>query len=111
MMPMVRRAMFAAFLSAAPTLLEPIQKITTKVPNDLLGAVTSVITQKRGKVVSVEQKATRVYVTGEIPNVETFDLSEVMRGQTAGPAFCGLELARWSTVPLYRLQNVVESIR
>jgi len=111
MMPMVRRAMFAAFLSAAPTLLEPIQKITTKVPNDLLGAVTSVITQKRGKVVSVDQKANLVYVTGEIPTVETFDLSEVMRGQTAGRAFWGLEFARWSPVPLSLLQNVVESIR
>jgi len=111
MMPMVRRAMFAAFLSAAPTLLEPIQKITTKVPNDLLGAVTSVITQKRGKVVSVDQKANLVYVTGEIPTVETFDLSEVMRGQTAGRAFWGLEFARWSPVPLSLLQTVVESIR
>ena len=111
MMPMVRRAMFAAFLSAAPTLLEPIQKITTKVPNDLLGAVTSVITQKRGKVVSVDQKANLVYVTGEIPTVETFDLSEVMRGQTAGRAFWGLEFARWSPVPLSLLQSVVESIR
>jgi elongation factor 2 len=111
MMPMVRRAIFAAFLSAAPTLLEPIQKITTKVPNDLLGAVTSVITQKRGKVVSVDQKANLVYVTGEIPTVETFDLSEVMRGQTAGRAFWGLEFARWSPVPLSLLQTVVESIR
>ena len=45
-MPMVRRAMFAAFLSALPTLLEPVQRITTKVPNDLLGAVTSVVSEK-----------------------------------------------------------------
>src|SRR5437870_5672906 len=55
-MPMTRRAMFTAFLEAQPTLLEPVQKITTRVPNDFLGAVTSVITQKRGKIVSVDQK-------------------------------------------------------
>ena len=108
---MTRRAMFMAFLEAQPTLLEPVQRITTKVPNDLLGAVTSVVTQKRGKIVSVDQKGHLVYVVGEIPTVETFDLSEVMRSQTAGRAFWGLEFARWSPVPQSLLQNVVESIR
>ncbi len=110
-MPMTRRAMFAAFLQGQPTLMEPIQRITTKVPNDLLGAVTSVVTQKRGKIVSVDQKGHLVYVTGELPTVETFDLSEVMRSQTAGRAFWGLEFARWSPVPQSLLQSVVEEIR
>ncbi|HEY5620438.1 MAG TPA: elongation factor EF-2 [Candidatus Bathyarchaeia archaeon] len=110
-MPMTRRAMFAAFLIAQPTLLEPVQRITTKVPGDLLGAVTSVVSQKRGKVVSVDQKGHLVYVTGELPTVETFDLSEVMRGQTAGRAFWGLEFARWSPVPASLIQSVVEQIR
>ncbi len=110
-MPMTRRAMFAAFLQGQPTLMEPIQRITTKAPNDLLGAVTSVVTQKRGKIVSVDQKGHLVYVTGELPTVETFDLSEVMRSQTAGRAFWGLEFARWSPVPQSLLQSVVEQIR
>ncbi len=110
-MPMVRRAMFVAFLNAQPTLLEPVQRITTKVPNDLLGAVTSVVSQKRGKIVSVDQKGHLVYVTGELPTVETFDLSEVMRSQTAGRAFWGLEFARWSSVPASLIQSVVEGIR
>jgi elongation factor 2 len=110
-MPMTRRAMFVAFLEGAPTMMEPIQRITTKVPNDLLGAVTSVVSQKRGKIVSVDQKGHLVYVTGEIPTVETFDLSEVMRSQTAGRAFWGLEFARWSPVPQSLLQTVVEATR
>src|SRR2546428_11018850 len=44
LMPMTRRAMLVAFLEAAPTLLEPDQKIATRVPNELLGAVQSEIT-------------------------------------------------------------------
>jgi elongation factor 2 len=110
-MPMTRRAMFAAFLEAQPTLLEPIQKITTRVPNELLGAVTSVITQKRGKIISVDQKGHLVSVVGELPTAESFDLSEVMRSQTQGRAFWGLEFARWSPVPMSLLQSVVEGIR
>jgi elongation factor 2 len=110
-MPMTRRAMFMAFLEASPTLLEPVQRITTRVPNELLGAVTSVITQKRGKIVSVDQKGHLVSIVGEMPTSESFDLSEVMRGQTQGRAFWGLEFARWSPVPQSLLQNVVETIR
>src|SRR5215472_7777921 len=110
-MPMTRRAMFTGFLEAQPTLLEPVQKITTRVPNDFLGAVTSVITQKRGKIVSVDQKGNLVSVVGDIPTAESFDLSEVMRSQTQGRAFWGLEFARWSSVPQSLLQSVVEGIR
>ena len=110
-MPMTRRALFAAFLSADPCLLEPIQRITAKIPPDLLGAVTSVITQKRGKVVSVDQKGHLVYVVGEIPIAETFDLSEALRSATAGRAFWGLEFAHWAPVPASLIGQVIQNIR
>jgi len=110
-MPMTRRAIFAAFMSANPTLLEPVQKITVKAPPDLLGAATSVISQKRGKVVSVDQKGHLVYVVGEIPTSETFDLSEVMRGATAGRAFWGLEFSHWAPVPGSMINQVIADIR
>ncbi|MCJ7760115.1 elongation factor EF-2, partial [Candidatus Bathyarchaeota archaeon] len=110
-MPMTRRAFFAAFLSADPTLLEPIQRITTKISPDLLGAVTSVISQKRGKVVSVDQKGNIIYVVGEIPTAETFDLAESLRSATAGRAFWGLEFAKWASVPASMINQVILDIR
>jgi elongation factor 2 len=108
---MSRRAFFVSFLSADPTLYEPIQRITAKVSPDLLGAVTSVISQKRGKVVSVDQKGNIVYIVGEIPTAETFDLSESLRSATAGRAFWGLEFAKWSAVPASMINQVIEEIR
>jgi elongation factor 2 len=110
-MPMTRRAFFAAFLSADPTLLEPIQRITAKISPDLLGAVTSVISQKRGKVVSVDQKGNIIYVVGEIPTAETFDLAESLRSATAGRAFWGLEFAKWTSVPASMINQVILDIR
>jgi elongation factor 2 len=111
MIPMTRRAFFAGFLSADPCLLEPIQKITAKIPPDLLGAVTSVITQKRGKVIAVDQKGHLVYVVGELPTAETFDLSETLRGATAGRAFWGLEFSHWAPVPASMFMQVIQDIR
>jgi len=110
-MPMTRRAFFAAFLSADPCLLEPVQKITAKIPPDLLGAVTSVISQKRGRVISVDQRGHLVYVVGEMPTAETFDLSEVLRSATAGRAFWGLEFSHWSPVPASLVGQVIQDIR
>ncbi len=110
-MPMTRRAFFASFLSADPCLLEPIQRITVKIAPDLLGAVTSVITQKRGKITSVDQKENLVNVYGDLPTAETFDLSEALRGATAGRAFWGLEFARWSPVPASMINEVIRDIR
>jgi elongation factor 2 len=110
-MPMTRRAAFAAFLSAEPCLLEPIQKITIKVPPELLGAATSIITQKRGKVISVDQKGHLAYIIGELPTAETFDLSEALRSATAGRAFWGLEFLRWSPVPASMQIQVITEIR
>ena len=110
-MPMTRRSFFAAFLSADPCLLEPVQKITAKIPPDLLGAVTSVISQKRGRVISVDQRGHLVYVVGEMPTAETFDLSEVLRSATAGRAFWGLEFSHWSPVPASLVGQVIQDIR
>jgi len=110
-MPMTRRAFFAAFLSADPCLLEPVQKITAKIPPDLLGAVTSVISQKRGRVISVDQRGHLAYVVGEMPTAETFDLSEVLRSATAGRAFWGLEFSHWSPVPASMIGQVIQDIR
>jgi elongation factor 2 len=98
-------------MSANPTLLEPVQKITVKAPPDLLGAVTSVISQKRGKVLAVDQKGHLVYIVGEFPTSETFDLSEVMRGATAGRAFWGLEFSHWAPVPGSLIGQVIADIR
>jgi elongation factor 2 len=108
---MTRRAFFAAFLTADPCLLEPIQRMTAKIPPDLLGAVTSVISQKRGKVISVDQKGHLVYVVGEMPTAETFDLSESLRSATAGRAFWGLEFAHWAPVPASLVGQVIQDIR
>ncbi len=91
LMPATRRAVLGAMLMANPTLLEPILAIEVKGPGDLIGAITGVISSKRGKLVNVEQREVVTIIQGEIPASETFDLSQVMRGATAGKA-------TWNTI-------------
>lgn len=109
--PATRRSFLASLLSAGPELLEPVMKITVKIPPEEVGAVTRVISQKRGRVLSMEQKENLTHVIGEIPTSETFDLSEVMRGATSGRAFWGLEFKMWAPVPKSIRDEVIAGIR
>lgn len=111
LMPAARRAILGAMLSANPTLLEPILGIEIKAPAELIGAVTGVISSKRGKLINIEQKEVLTVIEGEIPASETFDLSEVMRGATAGKAIWNTHFKQWQPVPANMLMQLVTSIR
>ncbi len=111
LMPASRRAILGAMLSANPTLLEPVLGIEVKGPADLIGAITGVIQGKRGKLVKIEQREVMTIVEGEIPASETFDLSEKMRGATAGKAVWNTHFKTWQAVPTNMLLPLVTEIR
>ena len=111
LMPATRRALLGSLLSATPTLLEPIQAIEVKAPADLIGEIAGVISSKRGKVGEITQKAHLSVIHGEIPASETFDLSETMRGATAGKAIWSTHFKEWSQVPNSMLETVIADIR
>ena len=110
-MPATKNALFAAFLSANPTLLEPILKIEVKVPQEQLSGVLNVITRRRGKIVSMEQHGMLMKVLGEIPVSETFGLADDMRSATQGRAFWATEFLRWAPVPQGMLEELILKIR
>ncbi|MEC7711281.1 MAG: elongation factor EF-2 [Thermoproteota archaeon] len=109
--PASRRACLAAFLSAEPVLLEPMLAIEVRVPTDLIGNVSSVLQGKRGKVLDMQQKGATSIVIGEVPAVETFDISEKMRGQTAGKAMWNTHFKAWTPVPKSIASTLTEDIR
>ena len=111
LMPASRRAILGALLSANPTLLEPVLGIEVKGPSDLIGAITGVIQGKRGKLVKIDQREVMTIVEGEIPAAETFDLSEKMRGATAGKAVWNTHFKLWQAVPTNMLMPLVTEIR
>ncbi|HXG06467.1 MAG TPA: elongation factor EF-2 [Nitrososphaera sp.] len=111
LMPATRRAMLGAMLSADPVLLEPILGIEIKCPQDLIGAVSTVLSGKRGKLLNVEQKGIVAIMQGEVPASETFDLSEKMRGATAGKAMWNTYFKSWQPVPQSIFRTLVAEVR
>jgi len=111
LMPATRRAVLGAMMMANPTLLEPILAIEVKGPAELIGAITGVISSKRGKLINVEQREVVTIIQGEIPAAETFDISQVMRGATAGKATWNTSFKTWQSVPTNMLPVLVSEIR
>ena len=111
LMPATRRAILGATLTAEPTLLEPILGIEIKCPSEQIGSIAGVISSKRGKMLNVEQKEIVTIIQGEIPTSETFDLSEAMRGATAGKAMWNTYFKSWAPVPQSMLSQLVTDIR
>ncbi|TSA18709.1 MAG: elongation factor EF-2 [Nitrosopumilales archaeon] len=109
--PASRRACMGAMLLANPVLLEPTLGIEVRVPQEMIGNVAGVISGKRGKVLNMEQKGVVHILTGEMPASETFDLSEVMRGQTAGKAMWNTHFKAWTPVPNSVLPTILAEIR
>ncbi|HEY3094224.1 MAG TPA: elongation factor EF-2 [Nitrososphaera sp.] len=111
LMPATRRAMLGSMLIADPVLLEPILGIEVKCPQDLIGQVSSVLSSKRGKLLNVEQKGIIAIMQGEVPASETFDLSEKMRGATAGKALWNTYFKAWQPVPNSIFRTLVADVR
>jgi len=109
--PMVRRAIYAGLLSADPILLEPIMKLVARAPAEMVGVLTKILTSRRGRVLSIEQREYVVHVEGEIPAAETFDLADVIRSSTSGKAFWSLPFSRWAPVPSSLMPKLIREIR
>ena len=111
LMPATRRAMLGSMLIADPVLLEPVLGIEIKCPQEQIGVVAGILSGKRGKLLNVEQKGVVSIIQGEVPASETFDLSEVMRGGTAGKAMWNTYFKTWEPVPQSIFKNLIVEIR
>jgi elongation factor 2 len=111
LMPATRRAMLGSMLIADPVLLEPVLGIEVKCPQEQIGAVGGVLSGKRGKLLNVEQKGIIAIIQGEVPASETFDLSEKMRGATAGKAMWTTFFKAWQPVPNSIFKTLVGDVR
>lgn len=110
-MPAARRGILGSFLSSKPVILEPIYKIGVSASVQWVGEVSGLITRKRGRIISSEQKGPLTVVTGYIPVAETFGLSAEMRSATSGHAFWQTAFDHWEKAPESIASEVIKATR
>ncbi|MHA1381486.1 MAG: GTP-binding protein [Candidatus Helarchaeota archaeon] len=111
LMLMSKKAIYSAFLKSNPTIYQPIYKIQVQVPSDLIGSITSILSQRKGKVINIEQKGSVSFITGLIPVKESFDLATIMRSSTAGRAFWQTIFSHWELIPFKIAKKTISDLR
>ena len=96
-MPTSRRVCFASLLTAEPNLLEPVYLCNISVPQDAMGNVYGVLTQRRGHVFSEEQRPGTPQMTllAYLPVMESFGFTADLRSNTGGKAFPQCSFDHW----------------
>jgi elongation factor 2 len=107
--PAVRKAIFGAFLSAGPVLLEPVFRIQVTVPTARVGEVDRLLAKKHGRIVSTALKGTVMVIDGYIPVAETLGLASGLRTLTSGSALWQTQFDHWGKVAkTLSAQKIVE---
>ena len=109
--PAVRKAMHSTMQKGGPAILEPIQTHQIEAPASFMGAVTSLVSQKRGVLEDVDQQAESVTVKAKIPVSEMIGWSNDLRSATEGRGISSLMDQTFQRLPQGLQDDVIRKIR
>lgn len=92
-------AMREVYQKARPTVLEPIMKLETTVPEEYQGPATGQINQRRGVIMGTTTIEGNVTIEAEVPLTEMFGYSTDLRSATKGKGEFSMEFAKYSPAP------------
>ncbi len=102
-----------AVREAAPklnvALLEPVMKVTVRVPEDLMGDVIGDLNSKRGKVLGMDSDGGLRVISAEVPLAEMQRYSIDLRSITHGRGSFEMSLDHYEEAPPHETQKVIEA--
>ncbi|MGE5087455.1 MAG: elongation factor G [Bacillota bacterium] len=99
-------ALREVYASAKPTVLEPIMKLETVVPDEYQGSAVGQINQRRGTIVGTTAFDGNCVIEAEVPLTEMFGYSTDLRSGTKGKGEFSMEFAKYAPVP----RNIQEEL-
>jgi len=87
------------FLASKPVILEPIYKITIKVPEEYMGDVMGDISGRRGKIAGMDTEGPFQIIRATVPLSELYKYSTHLRSLTQGRGTHSREFAQYEEVP------------
>ena len=100
------RAFRDAMSKAKPVLLEPIMTVKIKIPDTFMGAITSDLNHRRGRMLGMDMVDAIQIITAEIPMAELFQYCAQLRSLTGGQGSFEMALARYDIVPSQIAQKI-----
>ncbi len=89
----------AAFLNANPKLMEPINELIVKVPEELMGNVMTDLQSRRSLILGMESIGKYQQITAKTPLAEMYKYSTTLRSLTQGRASFSTKFLKFEPVP------------
>jgi len=91
---------------AVVSLLEPVDEVSIRVPDEFVGAVMSDLSSRRGRVLGTETEGDKAVVRAEVPATELVRYAVELRAMTSGSGVFTRTFARHDPMPSHLAEQV-----
>lgn len=100
-----------AFMKARPCLLEPINSIEVRIPEDCMGKVVGDLSSRRGRIVGTDADGQFQIVRADVPAMELYRYASILRSLTGGRGLHSEQFSRYEEMPREIEQRVIEEAK
>jgi elongation factor 2 len=109
--PAARSGMYGAMVLGGRVLLEPLQKVTVNVPQEVLSGATRELQRRRGEILDMTNVGDLQTIVAKVPVAELFGFASDIRSATAGKVLWATESLGFELLPNELQSKVVGEVR
>jgi len=98
-------------LESNPSLLEPIDEIQVRVPEEFLGDVMGDLSSRRGRILGTEADGHYQVIKALVPAAEIYKYATLLRSMTQGRGAHGAKFSHYEEVPRELAEKVIAAAR
>jgi elongation factor G len=100
-----------AFMKARPCLLEPINEIEVRIPEDCMGKVVGDLSSRRGRILGTDTDGRFQIVRADVPAMELYRYASVLRSLSGGRGLHSEQFSRYEEMPREIEQRIIEEAK
>jgi elongation factor 2 len=109
--PAARSGIYGAMCLAGRVLLEPLQKVTVNVPQEVLANATRELQRRRGEILDMTSVGDLQTIEAKVPVAEMFGFASDIRSATAGKVLWATESMGFEILPTEMQAEIVGQVR
>ena len=100
-----------AFTAAKPCLLEPIETVEIRIPEDCMGKVMGDLSSRRGRIIGMDTAGAFQLIKASVPAKELYHYSSTLRSLTGGRGVHTEEFSHYEEMPRESAEKVIEEAK
>ena len=109
--PAIREGIRGAMMLARPMIYEPLQVLHIEGPNEYMGEISKLISNKRGQLLDMQQEGSLVVVKAKLPVGEMIGWSSDLRSATGGRGNSSLIDQMFEKLPEELQEKIIKQIK